>query len=455
MPTKDRLKSAAKFLARQTLGRVPRSAARLSGRLAIHGGAPVRDVRLRPWYKINGGRAGAWMKGGGAALRKTFLSGTEGLPGPQAKKFAQQWASYCGCRHGLLLPHGTDALRIALAAAVDHDGLDFGGEVIMPNLSFIASANAALDRRFGVVFVDVEPDTFLIDPKRVEEAIVSGRTRAIMPVHLFGQPADMAALREIAKRHDLKMIEDAAQAHGAVWETGPVGSLGDAAGFSFQSFKNLNCGEGGAMTTNSEEIFERAYTMHNVGRAMHEPARWDHPTLGWNCRPTEYQAALLIERLKTFEIEQGRRHRNFSYLLSLIVGVQCLKPQRSDSRVHKHGMHMLAFRYDKTDCGDLGIEDFLRACGAEGAPLHRGYTCTMSEQPVFQKLMTKRPEYIRAVPSPVADRLTRELLYIPQEIFLGTKTDMEDIAAAVRKVATHFSQTKSRASVQRQPVPSV
>ncbi len=193
-------------------------------------------------------------------------------------------------------------------------------------LSFIASANAALDRRFGVVLVDVEPGTLLIDPKRAEDAIVPGKTRAIMPVHLFGQPANMTALRDIAKRHDLKIIEDAAQAHGAIWESGPAGSLGDAAGFSFQSHKNLTCGEGGALTTNDEQLFERAYSMHNVGRARIDPERWGHHTLGWNCRPTEYQAALLLDRLKVFENQQSRRWRNFQRLRELLTGIRCVEP---------------------------------------------------------------------------------------------------------------------------------
>jgi dTDP-4-amino-4,6-dideoxygalactose transaminase len=366
------------------------------------------------------------------------MSGNEGLPQTLAKKFAQKWADYCGCRYGLLLPHGTDALRIALAAALDHDGLEYGGEVIMPNFSFIASANAALDRRFGIVLVDVEQETFLIDPKRVEEAIVPGKTRAIMPVHLFGQPANMTALREIARRHDLKIIEDAAQAHGAAWENGPVGSLGDAAGFSFQSFKNLNCGEGGALTTNDEQLFERAYSIHNVGRSLRAPERWDHHLLGWNCRPTEYQGALLLDRFGTLEREQEVRRRNFALLRDLLADTKCIEPQVADSRVRKHGVHMFAMRYKSDNCGGVSIEDFLRACGAEGAPIHRGYTCTMSAQPAFQKLMIKRAEYFRVMPTPVADQATKEFIYIPQEIFLGTKIDMEDIGAAVRKVEQHY-----------------
>ena len=134
-----------------------------------------------------------------AGFRRIFLSGVEGLPN-RCKKSSPRSGRICGCRHGLMLPHGTDALRFALAAVFDHDGLDYGGEVIVPNLSFIASATAVLDRRFGVAFVDVDAGTLNLDPKRVEEAIIPGQTRAILPVHQFGQPADMTSLRAIAQK---------------------------------------------------------------------------------------------------------------------------------------------------------------------------------------------------------------------------------------------------------------
>src|SRR6266436_30882 len=270
------LKKVVKVIAQQTIGRLPRPSSRLTGTLAIDGGKRVRDVRLRPWADYHDGSFVQWLFRMRPAFRSIFVSGVEGAPQPLAKQFAQQWAEYCGCRYGLFLPHGTDALRIALAALMDHDGLDYGGEVVVPNFSFIASATAPLDRRFGVAFVDVDRETLLLDPARVEEAIVPGRTRAIMPVHLFGQPADMTALRAIANKHGLKIVEDAAQAHGAIWESGPVGSLGDAAGFSFQSSKNLSCGEGGILTTNDGQVFERVYSLHNAGRARVNEQRWEH-----------------------------------------------------------------------------------------------------------------------------------------------------------------------------------
>src|SRR5262245_15135230 len=172
-PTFSKLLVKAKPLlrpvARATWGRLPQPSSRLTGALAKEGGTPVRDIRFRPWASESAGNVFHWHGGVRGRLRRVFLGGVEGLPQPLAQEFAQQWATYCGCRYGLLSPHGTDALRIALAALLDHDGLDYGGEVIVPNFSFIASATAPLDRRFGVAFVDVDPGTLLVDPARVED----------------------------------------------------------------------------------------------------------------------------------------------------------------------------------------------------------------------------------------------------------------------------------------------
>jgi len=449
------LKKVVKVIAQQTIGRLPQPSSRLTGTLAIDGGKRVRDVRLRPWADYHDGSFVQWLFRMRPILRRIFVSGAEGAPQPLAKQFAQQWAEYCGCRYGLLLGHGTDALRIALAAALDHDGLDYGGEVIIPNLSFIATATAALDRRLGLVLVDVEPDTLLLDPQRVEEAINPGKTRAIMPVHLFGQPANMTALRDIARRHGLKLIEDAAQAHGSKWETGPSGSLGDAAGFSFQTHKNLTCGEGGALTTNDEELFERAYSLHNVGRSRERNERWEHVRLGWNCRITEYQAAVLKERFRRFERQQERRRRNYFKLQELLREISCVVPLTTHPGVRKHGVHMFVMRYKLENCGGLLLADFLRQCGAEGAPIYRGYKCTIARQFAIGQLMEKRPDYFRLMPTPVADEATKELIYIPQNVFLGTEDDMSDIAVAIRKVQQHsavrIGKAKASARVHSEP----
>jgi dTDP-4-amino-4,6-dideoxygalactose transaminase/predicted dehydrogenase len=385
------------------------------------------------------------------ACLKVALSGVEGLPQPRGKQFAQQWADYCQARFGLLLPHGTDALRLGLAAVFDHDGLEYGGEVIVPNVSFIASATAALDRRFGIVFVDVDPDTLLVDPARVEEAIVPGKTRAIMAVHLFGQPANMSALRDIANRYGLKIIEDAAQAHGAVFETGPCGALGDAAAFSFQSSKNLSCGEGGLLTTNDPEVFDRAYSLHNAGRSRVNGERWGHATLGWNCRATEYQAALLLQRFGPFLRQQERRQRNFARLRTLLEDVPCLEPLGVHPGVVKHGVHMFVMRYRPDLCGGLVLADFLKTAQAEGVPIGRGYAATLADQPAIQKLRARRPEYFRLRPTPVAEHAVKGMLVISHDAFLGSDADMVELASGLRKIQRHY--VPSAVPVTAEPAP--
>ena len=444
-------KDFAKSVARQTIGRLPPPSRRLTGKVARFGGTPVRDVRFRPWASYHAKNARYWAREVGPTLKRIFVSGKEGLPQTLTKELAVKWADYCEVRHALILPHGTDALRIAIASVLDHDGLDYGGEILIPNFSFVASANAALDRRFGVALVDVDSDTLNIDPKRLEEAIQPGRTKAIMPVHLFGQPADMIALQAIARKHNLKIIEDAAQAHGAIHQLGRAGSLGDAAGFSFQSFKNISCGEGGALTTNDPNIYERAWQMHNVGRARIGGQRWAHETLGWNCRSTEYVAAILLHRLRLLEEQQTRRFQNFMLLRELVKDVPAIAAVGIGPGVVRHGVHMAAFRYQPDQCGRANIDDYLAALFAEGVPGGRVYPETISQQPAFQKLIKQRPDYVRVLPTPVADRAVLEMFYIDQNVFLGNEADMEEIAAAFRKVQNHYAPKAWRGSPRREP----
>lgn len=433
------VKQTIKRAAQVGLGWLPRSARRITGALAIDGGRAVRDTRLRPWPGFLAAGTLGRVLTFRSHLWQVWLSGVEGLPQPLAQRFAERWAEAVGARYALLLPHCTDALRFGLAAALEHDGLDYGGEVLVPNLSFVASATTALDRRCGVALVDVEPDTLLLDPARCAEAIVPGRTRAIMPVHLFGQPANMTALRVLAEQYGLKIIEDAAQAHDAAWEGRPVGSFGACAGFSFQTHKNLAAGEGGVLTTNDEELFERAYELHNVGRRRQGGSRWEHVSLGWNCRPSEYQAAVLLDRLPEFAELQTRRRENFFLLQQLLASAQVVRPLAVRPQVTRHAAYMFSLLYQPQQAGGRSIDDFLQACVAEGAPLFRGFECPLSAQPALAKLREKHPEYVRVLPTPVADAAAQQLLYIPHQVFLTTAGDMRDIADALFKVERHFA----------------
>lgn len=440
-------KLAAKSAIR-TLPQLPGRPGRLTGTLAKEGGLPVRDTRFRPWPVYPSSSMLDWTTKIAPKFLQIFLTGVEGLPQPMANRFADEWARYCGASYSLLLPHGTDALRVAIAAATDHDGIEYGGEIIVPNLSFIASATTVLDRQFGVALVDVDPETYLLDPQRVEEAIIPGKTRAIMAVHLFGQPADMTALRDIAKRHSLVLLEDAAQAHGAIHELGRVGAIGDAAGFSFQSSKNLSAGEGGAFTTNDSQIFERAYSFHNVGRARRGGQRWGHNSFGFNIRPNEYTAAILLHRLQKLEAEQQRRAENFARLREYIGDVSCVRPLGIGPGVKRHGVHMFVLRYDSEECGGLSIQDFMSTLQAEGLPINRGYTTTMAQQPALQLIAEKHPSYLRVLPTPVSDGAVSNMLFLGHDLFLGSDTDMREIAAAFKKVQARYQTEGARRKVE-------
>ena len=210
----------------------------MSQHLALLGGRPVRERPFTSW-PIFGEREEARVL---AALR----SGHWGrLDGNEVTEFEERFAAMHGCQHGIAVVNGTVSLRLGLMAA----GLEAESEVIIPPYTFFSTASAVVEANMVPVFADIDLDTFNLDPQAVEAAITP-RTRAVIPVHFAGQVADMDAIMAIARKHDLLVIEDAAHAHGASYRNRPAGSLGHLASFSFQSSKNLTCGEGGIITTN-------------------------------------------------------------------------------------------------------------------------------------------------------------------------------------------------------------
>lgn len=206
-------------------------------------------------------------------------------------RFERGFADYCGTRHAVVVCNGTAAIHLCLVARE----IGPGDEVIVPNLTFVATASAVRHAGASPVLVDVDPETFCLDPQLVEMA-VTPRTRAIIPVHLFGHPANMTALRRIADRSGLFLLEDAAEAHGAAWEGRRVGGLGDAATFSFYGNKVLTTGEGGCITTNDDTLAERVRFLKD--HAMSRERRYFHPEVGYNYRMTNVQAALGCAQLE-------------------------------------------------------------------------------------------------------------------------------------------------------------
>jgi dTDP-4-amino-4,6-dideoxygalactose transaminase len=333
-------------------------------------------------------------------------------------------------------------------AALRAAGIEYGDEVVVPPYTFIATASACLLAGAVPVFADVDPQTFTLDPHRVEAAITP-RTRAIIAVHIGGCPADMDQLRAIAQRHRLCLIEDAAQAHGAAWRGQRVGAIGDIGCFSFQSSKNVNAGEGGMVVTNDDALYARCWSYKNYGR-IPEGAWYQHETLGDNFRITQFQAALLRTQLSRLDEWAAQRSANAAYLSEGLRTIGGLEPQKVDHRVSCHAYHLFIVRYNAAAFGGWSRERFLEALRAEGVPAARGYIPLYRTNAIRQGTMDlQRALYgtdaaaVYALPEcPVTDQMCDEdgVWLVSQGALLGPRTDMDDILRAVEKLRRATSQ---------------
>ena len=348
--------------------------------------------------------------------------------------FEKEFARFCGSKYALTCVNGSVALRLALIAS----GVKPGDEVIVPPYTFIATASIVLEANCVPVFVDIEPDTYNIDPVAIEKAITK-RTRAIIPVHFAGQACNMDAIMEIARKHQLTVIEDACHAHGGAYKDKKLGSIGDAGCFSFQSSKNLTSGEGGIVVTDDEALYNMMNSLRNVGRV--KGGQWyEHHFLGCNYRLTQLQASLLSSQLKRLEDQTRRRDENGLYLASLMGQIDGITPLTRGHGETVHTYHLFIFRYDKTKFNNIPKTEFAKMLAAEGVPSFMGYPEPLYKQPLFQKkqfmcyAIPEEVDYTR-VSCPVAERACyEEAVWILQHAMLGTKEDMEKFAAAVRKI---------------------
>jgi dTDP-4-amino-4,6-dideoxygalactose transaminase len=317
---------------------------------------------------------------------------------PQVKALEEEWARYCGVRHALTTNSGTAALHTAVAAA----GIGTGDQVLTTAFTFLATALAILQQNAVPVFTDIDPRTYNIDPARIEERITA-RTRAIIPVHIHGNPADLDAILAIAKKHRLAVIEDAAQAHGAVYKGTKVGGIGDMGIFSFQASKNLPAGEGGMFVTNREELKERANRFRMFGEDVREsdkkafdPARpldgvreYNSLMMGWMYRSNELTAALTRSQLRRLDASLAQTRKNAAYLtaeLGKIPGI--IPPYVAPDCVSSYYQYRL--RLDRTALGlSMPIREFrlklLAALGAEGVEVSLWQTVPVPGQTLFQE----------------------------------------------------------------------
>jgi len=318
------------------------------------------------------------------------LDGMRLFLGPNVQAFEKEFAEFCGVKHGIGVSDGTTALHVILRAM----DVGTGDEVITVSHTFIASAEAIVLAGARPVFVDIDPETCLMDVRQVESRITP-RTKAIMPVHLYGQTVDMDPLMELAKRHGLKVIEDACQAHGALYKGRRAGSLGDAAAFSFYFSKNLGAyGEGGFITTNDDEL---AYKIRMV-RDHGSERRYYHDRIGWNARLDELQAVALRVKLPHLEAWNEARRDHAARYNELLSGLPVTTPvERAGNR---HVYHLYVIRVPDRDRVQAHLKGHGIASGIHyPVPVH------------LQKAMA----YLgyRAGDLPVTERIVGEILSLP------------------------------------------
>lgn len=405
-------------------------------KLASEGGSPVHDTRARPWPRWPDVSEDNWPLQE-KSFREVYLSRVEGIPRPRCEHFASSCCAYLETEYGLMTTSGSSALKLALAAVTDTIGLGGNnGECIVPSYTFIASAHTAWEMGFSVRFVDVEMENACLDPAALEAAITP-RTRVIMPVDILGHPADMDRIQAIARKHDLKVVADACQAHGASYKGRKCGSLGDAGCFSFQSTKNLTSGEGGFLATNSSEVFKRAYTLHNVGRAP-SGMGWNEPRAGYNYRPSEYLATLLENRLKELDAQCERRNQAAAYLDNELKGITGIRPAKVSDYVTNHAYHLYPMRYIPSAFGGRSRDEFLRALQSEGIPCSAGYGDLLSRHGVTEAVKKRHPDLVAEEPCPNTERICAESIWLSQTMLLAEQRDLADIPEAIRKIQKAF-----------------
>jgi dTDP-4-amino-4,6-dideoxygalactose transaminase len=394
-------------------------------KLALFGGKPVRTKPFPSWPRIS--------KDIKENLFKTLENDGWGVGSDAVKNFEEKYAKYHDAKFAISTSSGTTALWVSLKAA----GVKAGDEVILPPYTFIATGSSILMANAIPVFVDVDPDTFNMDPAKIEAAITA-KTKVIMPVHIAGNPADMDAIMAIAKKHNLKVIEDAAQAHGAEWDGKKVGALGNAGIFSFQSTKNMSAGEGGIIISNDDDLMSACFSYANCGRVR--GGEWyEHNYLGGNFRLNSMAASMLSTQLETLENDMDLRDKNRKILDEAISNIDGLTITKMYRKATRSANHLYLLRYDKDKFNGIPREKFFKAMQTEGVYTYGGYV-PLNREKLFTLVDTKEYPWLEGINYkdmnfPITEKLcTEEAVWLKQNHLLGTKEDTNDIIMAFKKV---------------------
>ncbi|NLD87637.1 MAG: DegT/DnrJ/EryC1/StrS family aminotransferase [Clostridiales bacterium] len=405
-------------------------------KLAILGGSPIGSVMSPKWP--------IWSQLEIDMVTDVVKSGEWGTNGPRQVEFEEKFSEYCSCKYGVMMTNGTHTLKLAMEAL----GIGPGDEVIVPGSTWQATASSVLDVNAVPILVDITPDTYTIDPASIKAAITS-KTRAIIPVHIYGRVCDMDAVMHIAKKHDLWVIEDAAHQHGSEWRGKKVGTIGNIGSFSLQLSKILNTGEGGVCLTNEKLLYDRMYSLKFCGRETYPGS----PQMqSGNFRCNEFAAAIGIAQLTRLTEQNKLRHENALYLEDKLSKVDGIGILRRDERVTFQAYYQLPLQYKQEQWNGIHRNKFIKAVRAElngSFSFSTPYTPLNNSElysPFSKKTHKLSEEYCKAIdPSrfsmPVVERAYKdEYIGIFQHHLLAGKYELDKLVDAVVKVRENIDE---------------
>jgi len=348
--------------------------------------------------------------------------------------FQEEFSTFQEAKYCIAVCNGTVAIEAALMAL----DIGLGDEVIVSDYTFVASASAVIATNAVPILCDIDPETFVMDVNKIED-LISDRTRAIVPVHLGGNPVEMDKLMEIANNYDLKVVEDCAHAHGSRYKGKRVGNWGDSGTFSFQASKVLTSGEGGATICNSEDLAEKIYSYTDCGRKKHTHF-YKHFTYGTNYRMTEYQAAVLRAQLKKFPAQHTLRNKNAKYLgekLNEIDGIKVMKPTQGTSEL---GWYVFPFTFEPKKFGGLSKEEFYKKLNQNGIPTDDCYPPLHNLDCFKGTSLKKGINYSKAnwgreksndINFPIVSDIYSRSVEFPHEILLASKEKLDELVGII------------------------
>ncbi len=357
-------------------------------------------------------------------------------PGTKTLQFENDYAKFHGAKHGIAVTNGTAALEVTMSAL----RIGPGDEVILPDFTFVATASAVLYAGALPVMVDVSQETYCIDV-RLAAAAITGRTKAIIAVHMGGHPADLDALVALTKQKGIALVEDSAHAHATEWKGRRIGTHGAAGTFSFQSSKLMTAGEGGIIITSDDAFEKQARSVHDCGRM---PGEWfySHYINGSNYRLSEWQGAILGAQLTRLDEQTRHRHQNARLLDKLFSQIPGITPQTLDPRCTRNGHYAYIFHVNTKEFAGASVERLIEAMNAEGIPNQASYP-PVHALDVFQNgeyrkrlcgSQAKESHAFLQARYPQTHRAAYETIWIPQPALLGDEEDMHEIAAAWQKI---------------------